>query len=292
MPWSCLETRYLDSFVDFLQKKEYNCMSFSDYIRSSLSGGGNYFNRTRIKHDNIVIHTDEDSNIIDFSIMLTPSGQLLLMSGSSALNSSFKIRTGLDMIRNLGKRINLVMGEKSCVERVFASISASPGSRSAIDYHTMVLDRNNFKDFYSFEDLEFRTPLESDFEVLKFMQKNYEKEEVLLVPQLFNRRESEENLIKMLEEQTVIVAVYRGKAAAKANTNCIGFRHEQIGGVYTFPEYRNLGISTAVTAVLCRSIFSRGKKPSLFVKENNSPAIRVYEKAGFKKTGDLRIVYQ
>jgi GNAT superfamily N-acetyltransferase len=61
----------------------------------------------------------------------------------------------------------------------------------------------------------------------------------------------------------------------------------EIGGVYTFPEYRNRGYGTAIVRDLAARIRQLGKKPTLQVDEQNEPALRLYDKAGWQRMGKL-----
>jgi len=58
-----------------------------------------------------------------------------------------------------------------------------------------------------------------------------------------------------------------------------------IAGVYTRPEHRGRGIAQAVTAAACRAAESVGATATLFVREENLPAVRAYEHLGFEGVG-------
>jgi len=58
-----------------------------------------------------------------------------------------------------------------------------------------------------------------------------------------------------------------------------------ISGVYTRPDHRGRGVAQAVTGALCRQAEAIGAVPGLFVREENTPARRAYEKLGFRTIG-------
>jgi ribosomal protein S18 acetylase RimI-like enzyme len=58
-----------------------------------------------------------------------------------------------------------------------------------------------------------------------------------------------------------------------------------IAGVYTRPEARGRGIAQSVTAAICRRAELVGAEAGLFVREENRPARRAYEKLGFTAVG-------
>jgi len=56
-----------------------------------------------------------------------------------------------------------------------------------------------------------------------------------------------------------------------------------IGGVLTQEGFRNKGYATSVVSILTQDVIKRGKVASLYVREDNAPAIYVYKKIGFKE---------
>lgn len=59
-----------------------------------------------------------------------------------------------------------------------------------------------------------------------------------------------------------------------------------IGGVYTHPSYRNKGYATLATSAVTEEALAKAEAAALFVRFDNYPAIRVYEKIGYKKIGE------
>lgn len=73
--------------------------------------------------------------------------------------------------------------------------------------------------------------------------------------------------------------VARGRIQA---TSSMGWA---IGGVYTLPEYRNRGYATNLVSAIAEHAFRNTGRVILHVREDNAPAIRTYEKIGFRKIG-------
>jgi RimJ/RimL family protein N-acetyltransferase len=59
-----------------------------------------------------------------------------------------------------------------------------------------------------------------------------------------------------------------------------------IGGVYTHPNHRNKGYATLATSTVTEEALKHAETAALFVRSDNLPAIRVYEKIGYKKIGE------
>jgi ribosomal protein S18 acetylase RimI-like enzyme len=59
-----------------------------------------------------------------------------------------------------------------------------------------------------------------------------------------------------------------------------------IGGVYTYPEHRNKGYATLATSAITEEGLKKAEVAALFVRSDNCPAIRTYEKIGYMKIGE------
>jgi predicted GNAT family acetyltransferase len=65
----------------------------------------------------------------------------------------------------------------------------------------------------------------------------------------------------------------------------------EIGGVYTFPEFRKQGFGAGIVRDIAARIRQLGKVPTLQVDEQNLPALQLYEKAGWRPMGKLARVW-
>lgn len=81
------------------------------------------------------------------------------------------------------------------------------------------------------------------------------------------------------------------EAIATVTTNAHGFNWEQIGGVFTTPKFRNQGIAKTLVNHITTYLINKNKKVCLFVKTQNTPAQKAYEKNGFKKIDNFTIAY-
>lgn len=126
------------------------------------------------------------------------------------------------------------------------------------------------------------------------LERGYRKEEV----QITEREESDAIIRFILESsirsQTVFAAWQNdGEKCpiAKAATNARGKQFYQIGGVYCDKNYRCRGIANYVLRQLLEYIQQEGKHASLFVKEKNESAKKLYENLNFVIVGKYQISY-
>jgi ribosomal protein S18 acetylase RimI-like enzyme len=139
--------------------------------------------------------------------------------------------------------------------------------------------------------LLIRTPTAADLDALFPLQQGYEMEEVLPPGAVFNPAACRRGLELLLKENMILAAELDGLLVGKININAQSFSRLQIGGVYVLPEWRSLGIATAMTTALIRKFYSWEKNFTLFVKKTNLPARTVYDNTGFTRIADYRINY-
>jgi uncharacterized protein len=63
-----------------------------------------------------------------------------------------------------------------------------------------------------------------------------------------------------------------------------------VGGVYTLPEHRGRGHSTACVAALCKRMLGLVSVVTLSVEPDNDAAYRAYRRIGFEKAADWMVV--
>ncbi|ULQ59196.1 GNAT family N-acetyltransferase [Brucepastera parasyntrophica] len=114
---------------------------------------------------------------------------------------------------------------------------------------------------------------------------------MLLPGTSLNRDACLKNLSEALKVQHIYLLYSGGCPLAKAGTNALGLFWDQLGGVYTLPQYRGQGLATALVSHLVRKRLVLGRKVVLFVKVLNPAAKKVYEKIGFKTDAGFRISY-
>jgi len=74
-------------------------------------------------------------------------------------------------------------------------------------------------------------------------------------------------------QEDMVIAVRDGTPVAVANIQTYTMTLSQIGSVFTLEEERGKGYCKAVVSEICNRIVARNKRPSLFVRKNNTPAV-------------------
>ena len=131
-----------------------------------------------------------------------------------------------------------------------------------------------------------------DADALMPLQLAYEAEEVLPPCRTQNPAVTRKNLERILKtEYVVALQNSRGEPAAKANTNAVGIRWAQIGGVYTAPDFRRKGCASLLVETLAEKIVASNRLPVLYARNGNEAAQKAYSALGFTKTGGFTIAY-
>ena len=131
-----------------------------------------------------------------------------------------------------------------------------------------------------------------DADALMPLQLAYEAEEVLPPCRTQNPAVTRKNLERILKTEYVVALQNScGEPAAKANTNAVGIRWAQIGGVYTAPDFRRKGCASLLVETLAEKIVASKRLPVLYARNGNEGAQKAYAALGFRKTGGFTIAY-
>lgn len=226
-------------------------------------------------------------------LMVTVTG-MLLHSLSGDFDGSAFLGPVRDLLAPLGVRC--VIGEAEGSR--FFEACLRPLPVRSVDYRLMTLLREPAEELCRIPELgsggaeaAIVRGMPADAEALLPLQEEYEKEEVIPPGDPFVRKVCLANLAATLERQ-IVYGVKAGDAfVAKAGTNARGMGWDQIGGVYTVPEYRNRGLAGALVAYTARERMRAGRQVALFVKPGNLAACGAYERVGFAGAGGFRISY-
>ena len=167
------------------------------------------------------------------------------------------------------------------------------GKKEVIDYSLMLLDSTPSAASLAAgpASLRIRRADRQDTDLLLPLRLAYELEEVLPAGAPPNIPATRLSLERSLVERLVLVAELDDAVVGTAATNARAFNRDQVGGVYVVPALRGGGIGTRIVAELGALLRKENRGAVLFVKNDNIPAIRAYERIGFLAGGPYRIVY-
>lgn len=190
------------------------------------------------------------------------------------------------------KKLKAISGEIKVTEMLIKAIDSLQKPFQVNHYQLMTLDSivPAPPEPLSCDDQIIRCT-EDSIDVLLELQKQYLIKEVAPIGKQVTDLECRISLRQVLKNQLMFALYADGELVAKANSNAIGWNYVQVGGVFTHPLYRRNYYAWHLLKVLCDRIQRTQKKVCLFVKEKNIPAIRLYERMGFKQQGNYSIAY-
>jgi len=80
-----------------------------------------------------------------------------------------------------------------------------------------------------------------------------------------------------------------GRLAAMAGERMKPDGFAEVSGVCTHPDFRGRGLAGALSAAVAASIRARGETPFLHAYSSNTPAIRLYERLGFRLRCEVNV---
>jgi len=282
MRWVRLVEDRLDPLMRFLGPLEAGCISFTEKLLQDR-----HLTVPSRREYNVLVREESDGSVSG-AILQDLNGLFYPVLAPTA--GRVEPEAVIKMLR-VSRKLFSIMGRS---EDVTALENAMPRPPTQwLDYHLMVqsvpppelplprLPRG----------LVIRMAREDEARHLFDIQKKYEIEEVLLPGNTFSASATIRHLKQTLREQIVLVAELDGIAVAKANTNARGVFYDQIGGVFTEKALRSRGVGTALMLRLCELVAKDHKSATLFVKEENGPAQKMYRNIGFAIESGFRISY-
>jgi predicted GNAT family acetyltransferase len=285
MSWELANKKTFPALKEFLVQKEWECTAFSSRFKKLLQP----FQQVN-KESSVLIN--KNGTKIHEAIMFTNRGLILpILNPDTRRNKSTDIKRIIELMHNFINGLHSIMGLFSSVRILEECITKVPAAQ--VEYYLMVLEKKNYHQTAGTLDKSFiiKQAKVKDAHRLFKLQKCYELEEVYINPDNFQPGVCLSFLKETLSRELVLMAEKNNSPVAKCGTNARGFFVDQIGGVYTDREFRNRGIGFQLLQHLLNEIFETKKTASLFVKKNNTRAIKMYEKAGFELLDSFRISY-
>jgi uncharacterized protein len=269
-----LKAAFRETFIDFIKIYEYKSISFI----SRMYSDGHFFIPSSASAKVFCEISNSNPKIIKNAIMISSGGIIMPIFSEISPTPEVIIKMTENILK-YNKKIFCILGVTKDNEAIKKTLKYSV--YSSINYLLLKENRKN-KFPIKKSSLKIKRAKKRDAALLFPLEKNYLLEEVLTKNSIINQDAALINLRKTCMKQSVFFAVSENEIVAKVNTNGKGFGYDQIGGVYTKPEYRNQGISTHLMKILLNDIQKSGKKAVLYVKKENKPALILYKNLGFE----------
>jgi predicted GNAT family acetyltransferase len=288
MAWELAQPVDLHDIVDRLTENEWQHVAFSSRLMEKRNA---VFPNPRT----VSIYLNRLDGVTSFrETLLVNRGGLVLPVLADGESNAPRFDVS-ELIYSRSRPLHSIMGETTRVARVEKALDRPV--RAKIDYYLMVHDpidspRMDIGTTASVEKkMRIHRAKLRDTVSLYPLQREYEKEEVLLKPDLFNASASYLSLQRHLKQEIIFYAELDKRIVAKAGTNAQGIGFDQLGGVFTIPEFRNRGVATVLLQYLVDFLTRNNRGVCLFVKRDNPAALRLYTKLGFSRRGGFRITY-
>ena len=282
----------------FLAKYERFCVSLVEYIR--LGGG-----------DGFTVESDARETL---GVISVKSRMLLCIPNVRSLQNDGDFYTSLKTFLS-DKKISCVNGETEAshfIMKILAELGRIPLHIN--EYALMTLSEAALRNLKAKSEryaalskglqthLDRHTAVSENFKIVRCgirdadalmpLQLAYEAEEVIPPCRTQNLAAARKNLERILKTEYVVALQNScGGATAKANTNAVGIRWAQIGGVYTAPDFRRKGCASLLVETLAEKIVASNRLPVLYARNGNEAAQKAYTALGFTKTGGFTIAY-
>ncbi|MBB6478681.1 GNAT family N-acetyltransferase [Spirochaeta isovalerica] len=283
MKWTICGKSDLGKLVDFSLQNEWE----HSFFTSRLIEEGEFVLPQRNRFPVFIL---KDGSSIRGACMITSWGSLFPVFSQIDPPDNKTLRELMTKLKLSLRKVYSLMGTEERVELLRPFLNRE--KEIPVNYNLMV------KEAYG---LPVQSPLSADCSIhlagpddsasLLGLELEYQREEVFLDPTQIDSSRIYHNLRGTLSEQIVFYVLRNSLPVAKAGTNARGYAWNQIGGVYTDKSMRNQGFSTKLMSHLIGYLEKEGKKTTLFVKENNVSAEKVYNKLGFQRRKGFTIIY-
>lgn len=136
-----------------------------------------------------------------------------------------------------------------------------------------------------------RPATRADVEALAFAAAAMHREEMGSEPVPVDPSAWRARMISLVDLGWSWAWIERDQVVFKAELSAWTPEAVQIQGVYTHPSRRGRGVASAGLAAVCRILLRSVPVCSLYVNANNGTALRLYDRLGFRRTGDFATVF-
>lgn len=231
------------------------------------------------EYNNVDLYLYIRNNTIDaYRLLWRDSDYSSLIIWSRNCNNIYDF-IDIGFINSLEKNtIITLFAENKCLDDFFKQLSKSRWSFETENFYLMVANAYSFKPYFPERARRLNENDVYEFIDIKKTQKS----------------ELEYGLGELSIERAIdLINKYRYYGVFVNNKLVsIGCRYMSlpevsiVGDIYTRSEYRNKGFGKIITSAITRDIVNYGAEALLYVSKNNTIAISVYEKLGYRVIGE------
>lgn len=275
--WLHARKGHTEKIREFLMRREASCVTVTEALCGNPS--------SHRKRGQFTVFSE--SGEVRSCIFHTPNGFVFPVISEEGLPRPGMLHRKL---RSLNANLFCIMGLRRDVQQ-FQTLVGEEAVETVQYYHMHRMCAAPIPPQPLPEHMTVRRAGPEDAEALYPIQREYEIEEVVLHPERFDSAACMHQLKDSLRRQLVYAVENNGRFVAKAQTNARGIHWDQIGGVYTSTALRGQGIAGAIMRKLLRDLDREKRNSSLFVKQNNEPALRMYRRLGYSTSDEFTIAY-
>jgi predicted GNAT family acetyltransferase len=141
--------------------------------------------------------------------------------------------------------------------------------------------------------LGFRAATLDDLDLLVPWMRAFRQEELAEKPEDFDEASIRGSLDEKISRGWRYLLMEEGQPVSTLAITAEAFGLLQVGGIFTPPEYRSRGYATRLLTAFAHFHLNAlgAKRIVLQVGDDNLPALRAYEKVGFRSSGNYRFVF-
>lgn len=185
--------------------------------------------------------------------------------------------------------LRALIGEVSLIQALWPFLEAA-GARPRVDVRELFLEADEKSLDPEAREPELRPAALDDLDLIARASSRAHLEEMGEDPMARNPDAFLGRVARLILEERVFVVRRSETLVFKAELSALCPLGAQIAGVYTDPDFRNQGLARRGTAEVAWRSFGGAPTACLFVRVDNAPARRAYERAGFRHTADYRTI--
>ncbi len=194
------------------------------------------------------------------------------------------------ILSEYAKKLRALIGDRDAVTTLLPFVTAA-GCRPRVDVPEMFLEVDATTLDSQAREGELRKATLKDLDLVAEASSRAHGEEMGDDPMATNAVVFLGRVARQILDERIFVIRRGGELIFKAELSAKCPIGAQISGVYTHPAHRGRGYAKRGTGEVAWRAFAEAPRVCLFVRHDNMPARRAYERIGFAHTGEFRTLF-